>query len=851
MNETDKQTDGVCILSFDSGGPGTYSQLLILKEYMARLSSDLQIAEDEVYPADYFDLMGGVGFGGLVAFTLGHLRMNVDQAIDTIFAVTALLSFDNSKDGVDRESNSTILREYLENMLQKRGISPETKMNDINASFKRSKVVLYAATSTNVTHPHIFRTYSSRGSSLNPTIVEAICATVAIQSHFLPVTIGPRRTQESFIGGALGSNNPTRLLLQEASDVFGKNRQIAQIISLGCGLPRVLSMSSSENRSMDQILKEMTTDCETVANELASRLSNIDAYLRLNVIRGMESFEMKDWDHLGVICTHTAAYLAMGAVSESINSSLRRFQARMGSVTLSLLSQPTRIRTMAKKPPPVSPYFVLRENPWRIMVDHLVVTPSSKQKVFPITGMGGCGKTQLVSHFLQEYQSLYTQTVYVDASSSSSIKTDFQTWARTLEDGHESDAWEDALRILNRVPNGEKWILILDNADDPSLNINSFLPQAINITILITSRNPDLGNLSTTSHLELGEMTTDEALSAMLQAARRRPPLPNEETNSVQELMKELGCLAVALVQAGTYCRQLSSTIGEDFHPYTFTQYLGLFGSHRAELMKKAGPASLDNYQRGVYTTLDLSYKVLPQDSRDLLHILSMFHYTDIPLAAFAEAAKNVFEDQWNYHPRDESHKGTIFKLKNLLWKDMEWNEFHLQENLQTLRSFSIVTASSINNFMFLRLHPLIQAWSRDMISSISHPYQAMAIQVLTACGSKDITLNRFLLHHMIEILSQIRPQDMNTNDLITFGQVINQQGHYHNAATLFETALEQMKESKLATSINTLSVTSLLAMSYHQQGRWAEAEKLLVEVLEQRRRILGIEHPHTIYATA
>jgi hypothetical protein len=44
-------------------GPGTYFQLLIVivKEYMSRLANDLGV--EEVYPADYFDLMG-VGFGG-------------------------------------------------------------------------------------------------------------------------------------------------------------------------------------------------------------------------------------------------------------------------------------------------------------------------------------------------------------------------------------------------------------------------------------------------------------------------------------------------------------------------------------------------------------------------------------------------------------------------------------------------------------------------------------------------------------------------------------------------------------------------------------------------------------------
>jgi hypothetical protein len=33
---------------------------------MSRLAADLGLGEEDVYPADYFDLMGGVGFGGYV-----------------------------------------------------------------------------------------------------------------------------------------------------------------------------------------------------------------------------------------------------------------------------------------------------------------------------------------------------------------------------------------------------------------------------------------------------------------------------------------------------------------------------------------------------------------------------------------------------------------------------------------------------------------------------------------------------------------------------------------------------------------------------------------------------------------
>ncbi|KIM20144.1 hypothetical protein M408DRAFT_334121, partial [Serendipita vermifera MAFF 305830] len=852
MNETGEETDGICILSFDNGGPGTYSQLLILKEYMGRLASDLNISEDEVYPADHFDLMGGVGFGGLVSVMLGHLRMNVNETIDELLTITDGLAFDDSNGGIDRDKNSTSLREALENILQARGIAPETKMNNTAVVSKRSKVVLFTAASTNVTHPHIIRTYSARGTALNPTIVDALCATIAIQSHFLPVKIGPRRAEESFVGGALGANNPTRLLLEEAGKLFGKDRRVAQIISLGCGLPRVLSVNSSDKIDVDRLLKEITADCETVASELSTRLFNIDAYLRLNVNRGMELLEMKEWNSLGAVGTHTTTYLATTVVSESIDSSLRRLQTRVGSVTLGQLIHSKGIRSMAKKAPPVSPYFVLREKPWRTMVDHLVTSISTRQKIFPITGMGGCGKTQLVSYFLQEYPALYAQAIYVDASSSTSIKADFQTWARALGNGHECDTWEDTFRKLNNIPPGERWILIFDNANDPDLNLNPFLPQDINIAILITSRNRDLANLSTTTHLELGEMTTDEALSVIMLAARRHLPLPTEEMDSIQVLLKELGYLAVALVQAGTYCYQLSSTIGEVFHPYTFTQYLGLFKSHRADLMKEAEPASLTNYRQGVYTTLDLSYKVLKQESRDFLHLISFFHHAQIPLTAFSWAARHGFGDPGEYFPRDEIHEATISHLNKALCNSMEWNELRLQKIIQALRSFSLVTTSSSDTCLFLHLHPLVQAWSRDMDPMAAQRYQAMAIQVVTTCGGEEnFELNRLLLPHILDILQCTRPEKSHVNELVAFGRTLRQQGQFLKAGKLFEMALGLMKDSTQTKHTNTLEVTLQLALNYTDQGRWAEAEKLQIDIVEQRRNILGTDHLDTIRAVS
>jgi hypothetical protein len=183
------------------------------------------------------------------------------------------------------------------------------------------------------------RNYKPRGSSLNPTIVEAICATMATPSHFSPIKIGPRGRQQIFIGGPHGAYNPTRELLKEASAIFGKEKLIAQIISLGCGRAHVPSMERNLiSEDVDRSVQDMAADCDTVDKELSTRFDDLEAYLRLNVERGMENLVMNKWDDLGPIETHTSAYIETAEISGSLDASLNRLRGSAGTVTLGEIS---------------------------------------------------------------------------------------------------------------------------------------------------------------------------------------------------------------------------------------------------------------------------------------------------------------------------------------------------------------------------------------------------------------------------------------------------------------------------------------------------------------------------------
>jgi hypothetical protein len=139
------------------------------------------------------------------------------------------------------------------------------------------------------------------------------------------------------MSASIGFNNPTRELIKEAEMQFGTDTRVSTIISIGCGLPALVAFDGPTSGS-NELLNAIVIDCERMAQELATHLFNVDAYLRLNVDRGMENTKMSDWEGLGIIEGQAETYLAVAAVTKALNSSLLRLQDGVGSITLGQLS---------------------------------------------------------------------------------------------------------------------------------------------------------------------------------------------------------------------------------------------------------------------------------------------------------------------------------------------------------------------------------------------------------------------------------------------------------------------------------------------------------------------------------
>ncbi|KAI9808030.1 MAG: hypothetical protein M1826_004379 [Phylliscum demangeonii] len=204
--------------------------------------------------------------------------------------------------------------------LQNRG----DDMLDENDQDALGKAFVAAMPAHNMTHPRLFRTYRAREhSSVNCKIWEAARATTAAVTFFERIAIG----QEEFIDAGIKCNNPAIRLLSEAQTVFGGDRRLNCLVSIGTGHPGAIGLPKPSTfqkilpTDIISVIKKIATDCEGIAHELSERFENTaGSYFRFNVTYGAGSISLEEWRRMGEVEAHTRAYLRETVVSASINA---------------------------------------------------------------------------------------------------------------------------------------------------------------------------------------------------------------------------------------------------------------------------------------------------------------------------------------------------------------------------------------------------------------------------------------------------------------------------------------------------------------------------------------------------
>lgn len=105
---------------------------------------------------------------------------------------------------------------------------------------------------------------------------------------------------------------------------------------------------------------------------------------------------------------------------------------------------------------------------------------------------------------------------YIDATTRQTISAGLTALAKTANAGETQEA---ALAWLESQE--ERWLLVLNNADDPDLNLHEFFPVCAHGDILITTRNQQMVVHTTgpESRCRVGGMREDDALQLLLRTS--------------------------------------------------------------------------------------------------------------------------------------------------------------------------------------------------------------------------------------------------------------------------------------------------------------------------------------------
>ncbi|KAF8586125.1 TPR-like protein, partial [Ramaria rubella] len=472
-----------------------------------------------------------------------------------------------------------------------------------------------------------------------------------------------------------------------------------------------------------------------------------------------------------------------------------------------------------------------------------------KRHIFVLYGLGGAGKSQIAYKFVEISQherkpKRFSDVFFIDASTTETINADFKNIAHAK--GVE-ESLRDALQWL--ASQHDEWLLLFNNADDTTLNMGNYFPSCSYGNILITTRNRSICSHTSgpQAYYAVSNMAPNDAQLLLLTRSHLLEGTTHEMKETATEIVKELGYLALAIVQAGAYIFSLNFSLG---------QYLDMYHVHHLQLLKESADdvQSMDDYEFTIYTTWKMSFKKLAESegAAALLQLCAFLHYDGISENIFMKAAANIASYTTKIFDEEEGFIH-ISKARDFLHSYQgdggSWDSWRFHRNIMDIQKYSLIEFDQANQTY--SIHPLVHAWTQTIPNS--EVFQTCAQSILGIAinwryESEDYAFRRTLLPHI-----ETACQSQSTRVYIAekFALVYYESGLWMEAEELEVQVIDLQKRLLGPEHPDTLSSIAILSLTYQKQGRWKEAEELGVQVVDLRKRLLGPEHPDTLQGMA
>ncbi|KFY98398.1 hypothetical protein V500_01689 [Pseudogymnoascus sp. VKM F-4518 (FW-2643)] len=424
-----------------------------------------------------------------------------------------------------------------------------------------------------------------------------------------------------------------------------------------------------------------------------------------------------------------------------------------------------------------------------------------------LEGLVGTGKTQIALEAIYHlrHQDPACSIFWVSASDSTSFENGYHDIGRILQIPGTKHVQVDIKPLikaaLSQEERASKWLLVIDNADDPDLlfrgpSLARFLPFSRNGSILFTTRNHQAAVGLGAMAIKVGSMELQEAFE-LLSLSVEPGLVENEHDASTKELLGVLTYLPLAISMVSAYLskNQVSST-----------QYLQAFHSNDDDMIHLL---SQDFEAHGRYNSVASSFIISFDQLRrsntlaaEYLKVISFLDNTDIPYAILPSAGGKA----------------------------------KMMEAVGGLKAFAFIRQRHDDSFDIHRLVQLsVRRWVRN--NGDSDNILKIAINRLNDVlpipehQTRD-AWDRYLPHvlSVLNLAREVAREDYpNMPQLMSkTGTWLNEMGKYGEAAAMFQEVLVAWTHNLGGEHPETLLTMNNIATILFQQGRLEEATNVL-----------------------
>lgn len=428
------------------------------------------------------------------------------------------------------------------------------------------------------------------------------------------------------------------------------------------------------------------------------------------------------------------------------------------------------------------------------------------------------------------------------------------------------------------------WLLVIDNADDPSVDYSRYFPAGERGHILVTSRNADCKIHATIGYYEFSNMDEEDAITLLLKAAQHDGIDDKEVRNVARPIVKCLGYLALALIQAGASIRQGICSLEE---------YLDVFVLYKSQIMRDQFSQRIDNYQYTIYTTWEVSVQRIERlgsetavDAIQILQTLAFLHFEQVPAGMFERAWKSSRRSKDNVVAKVLAArilelflcfailaplKNFFFTLCNwrmrpylpdiLLQSGPSWNVYRFRQALAMLARFSLISKDLESETY--SMHPMVHFWARERLSKYDQSiWSEIAITTLATSITPELEQSsqpyrRSLVPHIDACLQsdqlQLLPDHAkgvtSVSRDVKFAGIYSECGKWGKARVLQESLVSVQKRTRGEEHPDTLQAMGALAWSYWNLSQIGKAVELQRIILEISTKVMGTKDPRTLKA--